>query len=127
MSARIKLPDGRIAQHEFPVSFLSESEVRQGWIHLYFSENIDFLLADYLEVPYLRSIEIEKISRMDGIALQIQMEDAAKLHPRSFYFHAAGQKNISGKIASGLFNWFWNLQIQGSLPDGPFRLSIEFA
>ena len=127
MSARIRLPDGRVADREFSFS-RNEASLSGGFrLHLYFSEGMDFLLADYLELPFLKVVEIEKVSRMDGISIQIQLEDGASLFPKFFYFHSPDNGELPGSISAGLFNWFWNLQIQGPLPKGPFRLSVQFA
>jgi hypothetical protein len=126
MPARLRLPDGRVAAHEFSNAIIKEGEVRDGMLLLYFSGEVDFILADYLGLPFLKSVDIEKISRMDGISLQVQVEDDAFLHPVRFYYHGPDQQKLEGSVSAGLFNWFWNLQIQGPLPSGPFRLSILF-
>jgi|GEM_PF-6520346 hypothetical protein len=126
MPARLRLPDGRTAVHEFSSALLQEGSSSQGMLLLYFSANVDFLLSDYLDIPFLKAVEIEKISRIDGISLQIQVEDKAFLHPVRFFYHGPDKQILEGSIGAGLFNWFWNLQIQGPLPAGPFRLSIQF-
>lgn len=126
MSARIRLPDGRVASEEFSCSGIGISENRDCRLHLYFSGEVDFLLADYIELPFLKVVEIEKISRLDGISVQITLEDGAALFPKYFYFDGAGAGTLTGKITPGLFNWFWNLQIQGPIPQTPFRLSVLF-
>ncbi len=126
MPARLRLPDGRVAFHEFSSAILQEGDVRDGLLLLYFSGELDFILADYLGLPFLKAVDIEKISRMDGISLQIQVEDKAFLHPVRFCYHGPDQQKLEGSVSAGLFNWFWNLQIQGPLPSGPFRLSIQF-
>jgi hypothetical protein len=127
MPARIRLPDGRAAAIQFSASVNPEIVFGYGKLLLYFSEGVELLLADYLELPFLKVVQIEKVSFLDGISLQIQLEDGAALFPRNLHYHGPNEKVISGSITPGLFNWFWNLQIPGPIPQGPFRLCIEFA
>jgi hypothetical protein len=126
MPARLRLPDGRVAAHEFSSADSQQVEAADGLLLLYFSKDVDFILADYLGLPFLKAVDIEKISRMDGISLQIELEDKAILYPVRFFYQGPDQQKMEGSVSAGLFNWFWNLQIQGPLPSGPFRLSIQF-
>ena len=127
MAAIIRLPDGRTAEKEFSAIEEAGSSIEAARLSLYFSEKVDLQLADTLELSFVRVVEIEKISWLDGISLQLQLEEGAPLQPSAVQVHCAGNAPISGSIVPGLFNWFWNIRIPGPVPEGPFRLSIQFS
>ena len=127
MSARIRLPDGRTPQWDFSPASEAKEPLEEALVTLYFSENIDLILADYQENPFIQLIDIEKVSWLDGISFQIQVEDGAGILPVSVRLDAYGGFQQSGQVSPGLFNWFWNFRIPGPVPPGPFRLRIQFA
>jgi len=96
-------------------------------LSLYFDGAQRPLLFDFTDSSDVEGMVFEVLSSKDGIQLQITISTNRKIAPVNAEVQGNGSiEVIHGRVFPALLSGTWRLQFPGSLPEGPFRLRVQF-
>jgi len=96
-------------------------------LSLYFDGAQRPLLFDFTDSSDVEGMVFEVLSSKEGIQLQITISTNRKITPVIAEIQGnGGIEVIHGRVFPALLSGTWRLQFPGSLPEGPFRLRVQF-
>lgn len=97
-------------------------------LSLYFDGAQRPLLFDFSDSSSdVEGLVFEVLSSKEGIHLQITISTNRKLAPVIAEIQGnGGIEVVHGRVFPALLSGTWRLQFPGSLPEGPFRLRVQF-
>ena len=126
--SRVRLQDGDFLESTKVLASASAEDLPgKVFFSLYFDANNQAILADFIGLNFLQLVDLTAFSGKEGSSIQISLSENCAHLPLDFEIVNFEGDAMKGSLVRGLFDGYWTLYPDASIPTGPYRLRIKFA